>query len=189
MGRTVTFHRKQRGAVRLDQRELLFEIEIRLAKEVDPESGMTLNLVEVDEIFAGLWRHLKGHDFESSREILVKSRLFLEAQMASREARLREIEAVDLWAGTAGHWASDDPDRIFSVRRFPLRVQFGAGRFRSGEARVRSAWSEGVANGPAIELVAKDDAEMCDLLAALDDGAAEVFFQDALTLESWRITK
>lgn len=190
MGRTVAFHRKQRGTVRLRGRDQLFELQVGLAKEVEPESGMTVNLIEVDAGMAGLWRHLNGRDFAETRELLSVARVFLSDDFRKAGAELIEVEWTDLWSGLTALWNHAAPDQALTLIRRKVRVQFSeSGRFRLGEACFKVPWETAAPNPDGIELSVRDEDDMIDRLVALDGGAREVFFQDAFTRESWRKIK
>ncbi len=163
---------------------LLIEIE----NEVDPLSGMTLNLVDLDGLL-GRFQKLQdaGAEFASELEFVHSVQSFWEAEIQILGARLVRLDA-EIWAGEQGYrWCSEQPHHFLRRWSSPARFRAGSTELRAGVVtwvgrdEVYRDWS-----GPKlIERELRDLNEIGDAVQDLLGRASEVEFTDETTGESW----
>lgn len=93
----LTFNRSQTIEVKIQKpdavRAFVFDLEVSVARptapQVDPMSGMLMNLVDVDGILADLRKSLPA--VASLRELLEKCRVFLSARLKAHGCELSSV--------------------------------------------------------------------------------------------------
>lgn len=189
MSPVVSFHRKSRGSVRWDEGSRLFEIHLILEKTVDPLSGMTLNLVDVDRILAGLWRDFVTMKFADSREFALACAVFLDREVRALSADIVSVDCTDPLTGEKVHARINNgaPAEVFSWEMQPARIFVsGHNRHRSGFFSRRVPWRPFAAAQAVLEMEVHSEREMCEKWAAQDSKTLEVSFEDELSQETWR---
>jgi len=95
----LSFHRSRKMAIRIGKpgqvRAFVFDVALGVTKasepQVDPESGMLLNLVKVDEILAKLESFTGSCEWSSFAELLNETRKHAETLLQKETASLSEI--------------------------------------------------------------------------------------------------
>lgn len=111
----LSFHRSQTFEIKIQKpespRAFVFDVAIGVTKpapEVDPLSGMLLNLVDVDAVMSALHNFWSSQSWTSLQSLAEKSRDFVAAELAKKKTELSEIilhEKRGFWLGwRGGEW-------------------------------------------------------------------------------------
>ena len=190
MSLPVIFRLIHKWEVKINERPDLFQVEIQFEKEVDPDSGMTLNLVEVDALMRQMGHRVQAQSLRHFDELVTSSQVYLLAELKKRAARLMAVEWTLLPSGPVFLWNQKNPEDLSVREGFLARVQVGEAVFRTGPVQIlmRSQDHEASQSDfPQVwETKVPSEPEILEKLGSLFPQALEINFQDLKTGESWR---
>lgn len=188
MSLPVAFFRTHLEEMELRGKSGLFEVEARFQGEVDPESGMVLNLVRVDELLREAVRSTRSRDPKDEADLVSFSQQFLQREASLEGARLQSVSWREMPDGVARVWDSRHPTDLICRPTRALRIRIGD-RLRVGTLTLDFTavdWEDagGEPAGPLETSVAKED-EIMEKLDSLFPQALQITFRDLKTGESW----
>jgi hypothetical protein len=190
MSETVGFRRIHKWDLKIGERAELCQFEVHFEKEVDAESGMTLNLVEVDALIHQMGQTLQRSFLEDIAQLVSTSQIFMQKELSARGARLLKVEWTILPSGPIYLWRLRDPRDLLIRSSILGRVELGSGQVRVGTVELlmtAADHEEAHEDLPTHwDVRLADESQILEKLESRFPQALEVFFQDVKTGETWR---
>lgn len=192
MSREVSFRRASLLEIQVSELSEVARFEIELSKEIDPDSGMTLNLLDVDLLFAKLQKHMSAQTGSSVTAVTEIAAAFVAGELSTYGAQLQRLEVVFYPSASAHVWLSQFPEMKWVRSQKPMRVRIKDNGMLAGPVRILEPFPSNQNSNDFAhqsEMQVSHESEILQELESRFPQALEISFQDMKTGDIWSSRK